>query len=141
MNSTSVHLKFILSLQIAYNRCEQKSVYVVLNCSSLVTPHSHIHIRLLDHSTFRKDAVVGEKRLSLYEVLTHYNGKCENLELTLDLMSESKHDTQPVKVGELITLLNGLKIEMNSCPQVQGTADGHLRMGGAAPTPLGTVSH
>ncbi|GFG36145.1 hypothetical protein Cfor_02401 [Coptotermes formosanus] len=106
----------------------------------LVTPHSHLHFRLLDHSTFRKDGVVGEKRLSLYEVLTHYSGKCENLELTLDLMTESKHDTQPVKVGELITLLNGLKIEMNSCQQVQGTADGHLRMGGAAPTPLGQAN-
>jgi len=106
----------------------------------LVTPHSHLHFRLLDHSTFRKDAVVGEKRLSLYEVLTHYNGKCENLELTLDLMSESKHDTQPVKVGELITFLNGLRIEMNSCQQVQGTADGHLKIGGAAPTPLGQAN-
>jgi len=106
----------------------------------LVTPHSLLHFRLLDHSTFRKDAVVGETRLSLYEVLTHYNGKCENLELTLDLMSESKHDTQPVKVGELITFLNGLKIEMNSCQQVQGTADGHLRIGGAAPTPLGQAN-
>lgn len=106
----------------------------------LVTPHSHLHFRLLDHSTFRKDAVLGETRLSLYEVLTHYNGKCENLELTLDLMSESKHDTQPVKVGELITFLNGLKIEMNSCQQVQGAADGHLRIGGAAPTPLGQAN-
>jgi atrophin-1 interacting protein 5 (WW domain-containing E3 ubiquitin protein ligase 1) len=82
--------------------------------------------------------LVGEKRLSLYEVLTHYNGKCENLELTLDLMSESKHDTQPVKVGELIALLNGLKVEMSLCHQAQGTADGQLRMGTAAPTPLGT---
>lgn len=116
-------------------------VCVIGDFSSLVTPHSHLHFRLLDHSTFRKDAVLGETRLSLYEVLTHYNGKCENLELTLDLMSESKHDTQPVKVGELITFLNGLKIEMNSCQQVQGAADGHLRIGGAAPTPLGTVLH
>jgi hypothetical protein len=60
----------------------------------------------------------------------------------MDLMSESKHDAQPVKVGELITLLNGLKIEMNSCQQAQGTADGQLRMGTATtPTPLGTVCH
>jgi atrophin-1 interacting protein 5 (WW domain-containing E3 ubiquitin protein ligase 1) len=106
----------------------------------LVTPHSQLHFRLLDHSSFRKDALVGEKRLSLFDVLTHYNGKCENLEITLDLLSESKHDTQPVKVGELITLLNGLKIEMSSCQQAQGTADGQLRMSTAAPTPLGTVS-
>nr|CAD7399900.1 unnamed protein product [Timema poppensis] len=66
----------------------------------LVTPHSHLHFKLLDHSTFRKDGQVGEKRLSLYEILTYYDGKCENLELTLDLVVESKHDGQPTKVGE-----------------------------------------
>ena len=102
-----------------------------------MTPHSHLHFRLLDHSTFRKDALVGEKRLSLYEVLAHYNGKCENLELTLDLMSESKHDTQPIKVGELITLLNGLKIEMSTCQQPQGAPDSQIRVTAAPPTPLG----
>lgn len=31
-------------------------------------------------------------------------------------MSEAKHDCTPVKVGDLITLLNGLKIDMNTCP-------------------------
>nr|CAD7445561.1 unnamed protein product [Timema bartmani] len=82
----------------------------------LVTPHSHLHFKLLDHSTFRKDGQVGEKRLSLYEILTYYDGKCENLELTLDLVVESKHDGQPTKVGELITLLNGMKIDMATCP-------------------------
>lgn len=82
----------------------------------LVTPYSHLHFRLLDHSTFRKDAVIGEKRLNLYDVLSHYNGRCDHLEVTLDLMSEAKHDCTPVKVGDLITLLNGLKIDMNSCP-------------------------
>jgi hypothetical protein len=54
-------------------------------------------------------------------------------------MSESKHDTAPVKVGELITILNGLKIEMSSCQQAQATADGQLRMSTSAPTPLGTA--
>lgn len=82
----------------------------------LVTPYSHLHFRLLDHSTFRKDTVIGEKRLNLYDVLSHYNGRCDHLEVTLDLMSEAKHDCTPVKVGDLITLLKGLKIDMNSCP-------------------------
>ncbi|XP_033231253.1 E3 ubiquitin-protein ligase Su(dx) [Belonocnema kinseyi] len=80
----------------------------------LVTPHSQLHFRLLDHSTFRKDTLIGEKRLSLFQILSHYNGKLENLELTLDLISESKHDSQLAKVGELVTLLDGLKIDMAS---------------------------
>lgn len=104
----------------------------------LVTPHSQLHFRLLDHSTFRKDVVVGEKQLSLFEVLSYYGGKCENLELTLDLMGESKHDTQPVKVGDLITLLNGMRVDLASHlpPQVQ--SDGQQRM--ITPTPLGQAN-
>lgn len=78
-----------------------------------MTPYSHLHYRLLDQSTFRKDSVIGEKKLSLHEVLSHYNGKCENLELTLVLMSDSK------QVGELITLMNGLKVDMNAYPPLQ----------------------
>ncbi|XP_014468753.1 PREDICTED: E3 ubiquitin-protein ligase Su(dx)-like [Dinoponera quadriceps] len=77
----------------------------------LVTPYSQLHFRLLDHSTFRKDTLIGEKRISLFQVLSHYNGKLENLELTFDLMSESKHDSQLCKVGELITVFDGLKID------------------------------
>nr|CAD7571326.1 unnamed protein product [Timema californicum] len=104
----------------------------------LVTPHSHLHFKLLDHSTFRKDGQVGEKRLSLYEILTYYDGKCENLELTLDLVVESKHDGQPTKVGELITLLNGMKIDMATCPApVEGTRGPHLPI---TPTPLGQAN-
>ncbi|XP_046987642.1 E3 ubiquitin-protein ligase Su(dx) [Schistocerca americana] len=80
----------------------------------LVTPQSQLHFRLLDHSTFRKDAVIGEKQLSLFEILTHYNGKCENLELTVDMMSETKHDTQPVKVGDLVMVLNGMRVDMST---------------------------
>ncbi|XP_063989823.1 E3 ubiquitin-protein ligase Su(dx) [Diachasmimorpha longicaudata] len=80
----------------------------------LVTPYSHLHFRLLDHSTFRKDTTIGEKRISLFQILTHYNGKLENLELTLDLINESKHDSQLMKVGELVTLFDGLKIDMST---------------------------
>lgn len=77
----------------------------------LVTPYSQLHFRLLDHSTFRKDTLIGEKRINLFQVLSHYNGKLENLELTFDLMSESKHDSQLCKVGELITVFDGLRID------------------------------
>ncbi|XP_015108963.1 E3 ubiquitin-protein ligase Su(dx) [Diachasma alloeum] len=80
----------------------------------LVTPYSHLHFRLLDHSTFRKDTTIGEKRISLFQILSHYNGKLESLELTLDLINESKHDSQVTKVGELVTLFDGLKIDMST---------------------------
>lgn len=107
----------------------------------LVTPYSQLHFKLLDHSTFRRDALIGEKRINLFQVLSYYNGKLDNVELTLDLMSENKHDSYgtPSKVGELVTLFDGLKIDMNevtphnSSEQIrhnQGVSSGAL-------TPLG----
>lgn len=107
----------------------------------LVTPYSQLHFRLLDHSTFRKDTMIGEKRISLFQILAHYNGKLDNLELTLDLINESKHDSQLSKVGELVTLLDGLKIDMGSIPsstidqlrQVHGTTS-------TATNPLGAAN-
>lgn len=67
---------------------------------------------MLDHSTFRKDTLIGEKKISLSQVLSHYNGKLENMEVTFDLMTENKHDSQLCKVGELITVFDGLRINM-----------------------------
>ncbi|KAK6616958.1 hypothetical protein RUM43_014928 [Polyplax serrata] len=104
-----------------------------------VTPYSYLHYKLLDQSTFRKDSVIGEKKLSLFEVLSHYNGRCENLELTLVLMSESK------QVGELITLLNGLKVDMKVYPPQQSTqsvlTDHSLRSSPLAQSNSETVPH
>ncbi|XP_063229832.1 E3 ubiquitin-protein ligase Su(dx) [Bacillus rossius redtenbacheri] len=78
----------------------------------LVTPQSQLHFRLLDHSSFRKDGQLGEKRLGLREVLAHYGGECRDLELTLDLVGKPKHEAAapPGKVGELVVLLSGLRL-------------------------------
>lgn len=97
----------------------------------LVTPRSVLSLRVLDHNSFRKDATFGEKKFNLHQILTHYNGKCENLEVTLDLMSDGKHDSQQVKVGELIALLDGLRLDMN----VLGRTNSN-----PGPMPLGPTS-
>lgn len=81
----------------------------------LVTPHSLLHYRVLDHNSFRKDSILGEKRICLYDILHMCNGRCEYLEITLDLYRGSPADSQnvaAVKVGELITLMHGLRIDM-----------------------------
>lgn len=81
----------------------------------LITPYSQLQFRLLDHSSFRKDTLIGEKRINLYDILVHYNGKLENLELTLDLLAGNKHDSYcQTKVGDLITLFDRLKIDMST---------------------------
>lgn len=51
----------------------------------LVTPLSHLVLRLADHHSFRKDNIIGEKKVNLLELLQYSNGKCENLELTIGI--------------------------------------------------------
>ncbi|KAK5646841.1 hypothetical protein RI129_005305 [Pyrocoelia pectoralis] len=80
----------------------------------LVTPNSKLLFSVFDHNSFRKDSVIGEKKLDLSQLLSHYNGRCENLELTLDLMCENKPTDSPPKTGELIVVLNGLNVELNN---------------------------
>lgn len=66
--------------------------------------------------------LIAEKNISLYDILCNYNGVCDNLELTIDLIRTRHHDHQAssssssnnlVKVGELITILHGFQIDIS----------------------------
>lgn len=81
----------------------------------IVTSGSVLHFRVLDHSSFRKDSLLGQQTVYLANILEHYNGVLENLELSMDLLSSKTSETRhPIKTGELVTVLNGLKIDMRS---------------------------
>ncbi|CAD7000096.1 E3 ubiquitin-protein ligase Su(dx) [Ceratitis capitata] len=86
----------------------------------LITPNSALHIKVLDHSSFRKDTLLGERVIHLAFVLQQFNGRCEFLELTMDLMATSKSDNRQTKVGELVAMLNGLKLDMPLVAQQNG---------------------
>lgn len=88
----------------------------------LVTPTSIIQFRVYDHSSFRKDSLIGEQTVLLSQILSHYNGRCENLELVMDLLYESKSEGRQVKNGELVAVFNGLKIDMSTIPMPNGTS-------------------
>lgn len=53
-------------------------------------------------------------------ILQHYNGRCENLELAMDLLYESKSEGRQLKNGELVAVFNGLKIDMSTLPSQNG---------------------
>lgn len=65
---------------------------------------------------------MGEQTVHLSQILQHYNGRCENLELVMDLLYESKSDGRQMKNGELVAVLNGLKIEMSSVVVQNGSS-------------------
>ncbi|CAD0196215.1 unnamed protein product [Chrysodeixis includens] len=83
----------------------------------LVTPQSQLLFRLADYHSFRKDNIIGEKRINLLKVLLYCNGKCDNVELTIDLMKNaaSQENTSnvsgEVKAAELVILLDGLRVD------------------------------
>lgn len=76
----------------------------------LVTPVSDIVFRVLDRSSFLKDSLLGERTVQLGQILEHYNGRLENLELNMDLLGALKPEGRS-KSGELVVVLNGLKID------------------------------
>ncbi|XP_050076847.1 E3 ubiquitin-protein ligase Su(dx) [Anopheles maculipalpis] len=88
--------------------------------TSIVSPGSVLHFRAFDHSSFRKDSLIGQNTVELARILRHYNGLLEMLELNIDLMidgtgsSKYNEPRQPVKAGELVVVLDGLKIDMRS---------------------------
>ncbi|XP_064076261.1 E3 ubiquitin-protein ligase Su(dx) [Vanessa tameamea] len=82
----------------------------------LVTPLSQLVLRLADHHSFRKDHIIGEKKINFLKILLYINGKCENVELSIDLMKSVSQDNASngnteVKAAELVLLLDGLRID------------------------------
>lgn len=55
----------------------------------LVTPQSQLLFRLVDYHSFRKDNIIGEKKINLLRVLLYCNGKCENVELSIGKILQS----------------------------------------------------
>lgn len=93
----------------------------------LVTPTSILQFRVYDHSSFRKDSMIGEQTVHLMQILQHYNGRCENLELAMDLLYESKSEGRQLKNGELVAVFNGLKIDMSTLQSPQNGDNGNIR--------------
>lgn len=80
------------------------------NFTVCVTPVSEITFRVLDRSSFLKDSLLGERIVHLTQILEHYHGRCDNLELVMDLLGSLKPEGR-TKSGELVVVLNGLKID------------------------------
>ncbi|KAG1702350.1 E3 ubiquitin-protein ligase Su(dx) [Nymphon striatum] len=87
------------------------------NFTVLVTPYSKLHFRLYNHSSLKKDVLIGEHILDLYDLLEKHSGKFENVAVPLELSNENKTGVGPrTAVGELLTIMNGLELEMSHFP-------------------------
>lgn len=80
------------------------------NFTVCVTPTSELSFRVLDRSSFLKDSLLGERIVHLAQILEQYHGRCDNLELVMDLLGTLKPEGR-LKSGELVVVFDGLKIE------------------------------
>lgn len=72
---------------------------------------------MFDECKFTEDKLIASKTVSLSHILSTYDGKCDDLELSLDLVqgpNASVFVKKPSKVnaGELITTIRGFSMEM-----------------------------
>lgn len=64
----------------------------------LVTPQSELLFRLADYHSFRKDNIIGEKRIHLLKILLYFNGKCDNVELTIGKCTHISYFISPENI-------------------------------------------
>lgn len=88
----------------------------------LVQPHSKINFSVIDRNNFRKDTTIGEKKIDLLQILGIFNGRCDNLELTLDLLNDNKQADSPIKAGELVCLFQDLVIDISRFMRQSGSS-------------------
>lgn len=107
-----------------------------------------LRYRVLDQNEFWKDRVLGEKTIQLYEVLNHYSGRCDQLELTLDLTHHhSSNGYSTSAAGELFIVLNSLQVDMANVPAPNSATAATAGEPDAAATPqnrprqLATISY
>ena len=97
-----------------------KSTYSPRWCETmtlLVTPYSKMLLRLYDHSSFKKDALLGEHSVDLFTLLRKHEGNLDGVSLQAELRGPAgKHSHgedrgQTVQTGTLNLALGGLRVD------------------------------
>ncbi|KAK2722126.1 E3 ubiquitin-protein ligase Su(dx)-like [Artemia franciscana] len=83
----------------------------------LVTPYSKIQMRLLHHSLFRRDTLIGEADLDLYPLLQCKDGKLSLLQKCFNLEGSSISRNCRTTLGSLFVVLDGINIDMSLVPE------------------------
>uniref|UniRef100_A0A3P8X2H2 E3 ubiquitin-protein ligase n=1 Tax=Cynoglossus semilaevis TaxID=244447 RepID=A0A3P8X2H2_CYNSE len=85
-----------------------------------VTPHSRLDLKLWSCHTLRKE-LLGSATIDLLDTLHTYDGKMENVQLSLPLQTENKGLV--VAGGELNVCLDGMVVDLGSLPNSRAAAD------------------
>ncbi|CAG2169848.1 unnamed protein product, partial [Oppiella nova] len=113
----------------------------------LVSPYSFIHLRVFNHNSIKRDALLGEATIDIYDLLTRNSGHFERLACPLQLQSPTSNGPKTSRNPcYLYTMLDGLRVEMNRFPPketqmqrplgVRPISDGDTSSPSSSSTPL-----
>lgn len=83
----------------------------------LVSPYSYIQLRVYNHNSIKRDALIGEASIDLYELLKRSNGALDRHACPLQLQSPAANGPKSSRSAcYLYTMLDGLRVDLNSYP-------------------------
>ncbi|XP_066579404.1 NEDD4-like E3 ubiquitin-protein ligase WWP1 isoform X2 [Amia ocellicauda] len=95
-----------------------------------VTPHTKLDFKVWSHHTLKANALLGKATVDINEVLEEHNRKLENVKEVLKLSLDNKNGV--IATGELTVILDGLSLEQDSLPVVNGTVSTNIQQNGDA---------
>lgn len=109
----------------------------------LVTPYSKLHFKVYGHSSLKKDILLGQEAVDLYNKLSIHRGRFDQLPMVLELTGEGKTNLRQT-VGELSIMLDGMKVDLRKYPQLSqsnnklstSSSTNFLKANGSVPSDL-----
>lgn len=94
-----------------------------------ITPYTHVKFRIFNHNSLKKDVLIGETFIDLYDILKKNNGVINNVSfpLSLKLPSSTQNVTKSILSNRgpnyIFISIDGISIDMNQFPMANNTGN------------------
>lgn len=102
--------------------------FIILEKRS-ITPYTHVKFRIFNHNSLKKDVLIGETFIDLYDILKKNNGVINNVSfpLSLKLPSSTQNVTKSILSNRgpnyIFISIDGISIDMNQFPMANNTGN------------------
>lgn len=103
-----------------------------------------INFKVFNHNSLKKDSLLAETILDVYDILMKNNGKIENLPITLNLkpfQNTALKNLLSSRTYSLSLLLDGLNVDMSSVPAITTRNSASLSNGTDSSQPSSSTSN
>lgn len=106
-----------------------------------VEPFSRLSVRVFNHNSLKKDGLIGETSIDIYDILKKNNGVINNLSFPLTLKLSSLHTQKSILSNRgpnlIQVLLDGVSVDMGSIP----TREASTQEATNSPVPPASLDH